>query len=147
MPPYPTDVSAGAFSTGRQRITVDFSAPLSRRVGRRVGRRRERVRGVLGLSGDTGFDVPAVTPLAAQAERCRPAMEFGEYPARFSLSLAHKDANLIHDAAGKAGLDLRLSNAAPGRLGDAEKGGWGDRDYIAILAWILGAGDKPSSAD
>ncbi len=99
----------------------------------------------LGLSRDTAFDVLATTPLAAQAERRRPAIESGEYPARFSLSLAHKDANLIADAATAAGIDLRLSRAARDWLADAEQGAWGDRDYAAILAWILGTGAPPPS--
>jgi 3-hydroxyisobutyrate dehydrogenase/2-hydroxy-3-oxopropionate reductase len=95
----------------------------------------------LGLSRDTAFEVLAATPLAAQAERRRPAIETGEYPARFPLSLALKDAGLIADAAAGVGVDLRLSRSARDWLGDAESGGWGDRDYAAVLAWILGNRD------
>lgn len=93
----------------------------------------------LGLPRETAFEVLAATPLAAQAERRRPAIESGEYPARFSLSLARKDADLIIDAGGSSGVDLRLVQAARTWFADAEQGGWGDRDYSAVLAWLLDA--------
>jgi 3-hydroxyisobutyrate dehydrogenase/2-hydroxy-3-oxopropionate reductase len=91
----------------------------------------------LALPRDAAFEVLAQTPLAAQAERRRPAIESGEYPARFSLSLARKDADLILEAATGSGVELRLVAAARAWLADAESGGWGDRDYTAVLAWIL----------
>lgn len=92
----------------------------------------------LGLSRETAFEVLAATPLAAQAERRRPAIESGEYPARFSLSLAQKDADLITEAAAEAGIDMRLAEAARTWLADANEAGWADWDYSAVLAWILG---------
>jgi 3-hydroxyisobutyrate dehydrogenase len=92
----------------------------------------------LGLSHDATFDVLAVTPLAAQAERRRPVIESGEYPSRFSLSLARKDAELIGEAAESSGVDLRLVSAARAWFAEAEAAGWGDRDYSTVLAWILG---------
>jgi 3-hydroxyisobutyrate dehydrogenase/2-hydroxy-3-oxopropionate reductase len=92
----------------------------------------------LGLSRETAFEVLAATPLAAQAERRRPAIESGEYPARFSLSLAQKDADLITEAAAEAGIDMRLAKAARTWLADANEAGWADWDYSAVLAWILG---------
>ena len=91
----------------------------------------------LGLSREAAFEVLAATPLAAQAERRRVAIETGEYPARFSLSLARKDVDLILGAASAAGVDLRLVTAARTWLAEAEETGWGDRDYAAVLAWIL----------
>lgn len=91
----------------------------------------------LGLSSDVAFRVLASTPLAAQAERRRPSIEAGDYPARFSLSLARKDADLILDAAAALGADLRLGTAARSWLADADEAGWGDRDYSAVLAHIL----------
>jgi 3-hydroxyisobutyrate dehydrogenase-like beta-hydroxyacid dehydrogenase len=91
----------------------------------------------LGLARDTAFDVLAATPLAAQAERRRPAIEEDEFPARFSLSLARKDADLIAEAAGETGVDLKVAAAVRRWLADAEDASWGDRDYSAVLAWIL----------
>jgi len=90
-----------------------------------------------GLSREMAFDVLAATPLASQAERRRPSIEKGEYPPRFPLSLARKDAELITDAAAAAGVDMRLTQAAWTWLADADEAGWGHRDYSAILAWLL----------
>lgn len=96
----------------------------------------------LGLSRDAAFDVLAATPLAAQAQRRRSAIETGEYPARFRLSLARKDADLIAEAATASERDLRLGAAARTWLSDADDAGWGDRDYSAVLTWILGNPDR-----
>ena len=95
----------------------------------------------LGLPREAAFEVLAATPLAAQAERRRAAIETGEYPTRFSLSLARKDVDLILEAAAAAGVDLRLVTAARTWLAEAEEAGWGDRDYAAVLVRILGAAD------
>ncbi|HEU4451026.1 MAG TPA: NAD(P)-dependent oxidoreductase [Gaiellaceae bacterium] len=91
----------------------------------------------LGLAREAAFEVLAATPLAAQAERRRPALEAGEFPRRFSLALARKDADLIAEAAAGAGIDLRLVAAAASWLRDADEAGWGNRDYSAVLARIL----------
>lgn len=92
----------------------------------------------LGLAHDKAFEVLAATPIAAQAERRRPALERDEYPARFALSLARKDADLVADAAASAGVDLRVAAAARTWLADAEENGRGDDDYSAVLAQIVG---------
>jgi 3-hydroxyisobutyrate dehydrogenase/2-hydroxy-3-oxopropionate reductase len=94
----------------------------------------------LGLSRAAAFDVLAGTPLAAQAERRRAAIESGEFPARFSLTLARKDADLIAASAEEAGVDLRLAEAARAWFVDAEKAGLGERDYSSVLEWILERG-------
>jgi 3-hydroxyisobutyrate dehydrogenase-like beta-hydroxyacid dehydrogenase len=93
----------------------------------------------LGLARDVTFDLLATTPVAAQAERRRAAIESGEYPRRFALSLGVKDLDLIAKAAAGAGVDLRVATAARAWLAEAEAAGWGDRDYSAVLAWILGS--------
>jgi 3-hydroxyisobutyrate dehydrogenase/2-hydroxy-3-oxopropionate reductase len=90
----------------------------------------------LGLQRDTAFDVLGTTALAAQAERRRAAVESGEYPPRFSLSLARKDAELISAA---SDLDLRIAEAARTWLAEAEDGGWGALDYSAVIAHIVAA--------
>jgi 3-hydroxyisobutyrate dehydrogenase-like beta-hydroxyacid dehydrogenase len=94
----------------------------------------------LGLSRDLVFEVLAATPLAQHAERRRPAVEAGDYPSRFALSLARKDAELIVDAAAEAGVDVRLVTAARSWFADAEAAGLGDLDYSALLAQIAAAG-------
>lgn len=91
----------------------------------------------LGLSREGAFEVLAGTPLAAQAERRRPAVESGEYAPRFALSLALKDADLILEAADGVGVELRLAPAARAWLADAAGAGRGDEDYSAVLAEML----------
>ena len=93
----------------------------------------------LGLSREAAFEVLAATPIAAQAERRREAIESGDYPPRFPLSLARKDAELIAEAAAAAGVDLRLAEAARRWLAEAEGAGLGDRDYSAVLVRMLAA--------
>jgi 3-hydroxyisobutyrate dehydrogenase/2-hydroxy-3-oxopropionate reductase len=83
------------------------------------------------------FDVLAQTPLASQAQRRRPMVESGDYSARFLLSLARKDMDLVSDAAQRAGLHLRLGEAGRSWLLDAEHDGRGHQDYTAIIATIL----------
>jgi 3-hydroxyisobutyrate dehydrogenase-like beta-hydroxyacid dehydrogenase len=97
----------------------------------------------LGLSPETTFEVLAATPVAAQAERRREAIETGEYPMRFPLSLAVKDADLVAEAAAGAGVELRAAAAARSWLADAAEAGWSDRDYAEVLAWILGRRSTP----
>jgi 3-hydroxyisobutyrate dehydrogenase-like beta-hydroxyacid dehydrogenase len=91
----------------------------------------------LGLPREKAFEVLAATPLGAQAERRRESVESGEYPPRFALYLARKDAELVAAAAREAGVDLRLTEAARSWLAEAEEAGLGDRDYSAVLARIL----------
>lgn len=93
----------------------------------------------LGLSREAAFEVLSATPLAAQAQRRRSAIETGEYPTRFALSLARKDADLVVGAAADANVALRLAPAARTWLADAEDAGWGGLDYSAVLAYILKA--------
>jgi 3-hydroxyisobutyrate dehydrogenase/2-hydroxy-3-oxopropionate reductase len=90
----------------------------------------------LGVSRDAVFEVLSKTPIAAQAERRRSALESGNYPPRFRLSLARKDAGLIVDAASAAGADLRLAAAVQTWMAEAEEAGLADADYSAVLAYI-----------
>jgi 3-hydroxyisobutyrate dehydrogenase len=96
----------------------------------------------LGLARDTTFEVLERTPLAAQAERRRRAVESNEYDVRFSLSLARKDADLIVDVAPS----LHLAEAARDWLAEAEAAGWGGRDYSELLAWILRPAERSNDA-
>jgi 3-hydroxyisobutyrate dehydrogenase/2-hydroxy-3-oxopropionate reductase len=96
----------------------------------------------LGLDRDVAFSVLAATPLAAQAERRRPAIEAGKHPGGFALLLARKDAGLVMDAATAAGVDLRLAAAAHAWLVDADAAGHGADDYSAVLTQIVGQRDR-----
>src|SRR5437870_2015559 len=91
----------------------------------------------LGLSRNTAFDVLSRSPLGEQAERRREAIEAGDYRPRFPISLAHKDAELVAAAAAASRIDLRLAEAARSWLADADTASWGERDYAAVVAWIL----------
>ncbi len=97
----------------------------------------------LGLPRETAYAVLAATPLAAQAERRRSAIEAKAYPPRFTLSLARKDADLIAQAAASSDVDLRLAAATRSWFAAAEGAGWGSRDYVAVIARIMSR--KPSS--
>ena len=87
----------------------------------------------LGLSRDAAFEVLAATPVAAQAERRRAALESGDYAPRFPLGLARKDAELI----AATGVELPLAEAARSWLAEAADASWSERDYSALLSWIL----------
>ncbi|AUG82198.1 3-hydroxyisobutyrate dehydrogenase [Kitasatospora sp. MMS16-BH015] len=91
----------------------------------------------LGLPPEALYEVLAVTPLAEQAARRRPAIEAGTYPPRFALPLARKDADLVAEAAGAAGLGLPLTETTRAWLATAEAAGHADRDYTAVLAHII----------
>jgi 3-hydroxyisobutyrate dehydrogenase-like beta-hydroxyacid dehydrogenase len=90
----------------------------------------------LGLSREATLTVLGKSPLAAQLERRRESLETGEFPVRFSLSLARKDLDLIAEAAETSDVELRLIAAVRAWLAEAEQAGWGDRDYAEMLAWI-----------
>lgn len=91
----------------------------------------------LGLSQEAAFEVLAATPIAAQGERRREAIESGKFPLRFALALALKDAELIREAAEASGAELKVAPAARDWFAEATESSWGDRDYSAILAWML----------
>src|SRR5439155_1732126 len=92
--------------------------------------------GVTVIEMSTVGDVLRQTPLADQAKRRLRAIEAADYPPRFPLSLARKDAELIHDA----GPGLRLVEATRSWLADAEAAGRGGQDYTAVLETILDGG-------
>lgn len=87
----------------------------------------------LGLDRDTAFEVLSGTPVAPQAQRRRGPLESGEFPLRFALSLARKDADLVT----AAGPELRLAAAARSWLAEAEVAGLGDADYSRVLTHIV----------
>jgi len=91
----------------------------------------------LGLPLEVVFEVLEATPLGEQAKRRRSALESGEYPRRFPLPLARKDADLILEAAAERGLELKLVPTAREWLAEAELSGRGDDDYSSVLAEIL----------
>lgn len=93
----------------------------------------------LGLEREVIFDVLGSTPLAAQAERRRPAIEKGSFPKRFDLALARKDASLIVEAGSSAARGLKTIPGVRDWFAEADEAGWGELDYSALLAWITAA--------
>ncbi|WP_069112313.1 NAD(P)-dependent oxidoreductase [Jiangella alba] len=93
----------------------------------------------LGLPLEAIFTALSHTPLAAQAQRRRPALEAGAYPPRFALELARKDADLIAAAAAATGPPLKVSSAMRAWFTEAEAAGHAADDYTAVLAHILAA--------
>ena len=93
----------------------------------------------LGLSREAVFDVLLASPVAAQAERRRGPLESGEFPLRFALGLARKDADLVLAAAADAGISLPVAAAARGWFDDAVSAGRGGDDYSSVLAHIAAA--------
>jgi 3-hydroxyisobutyrate dehydrogenase-like beta-hydroxyacid dehydrogenase len=91
----------------------------------------------LGLSREVAFQVLAATPLAAQAGRRRTQLQESEFPRRFRLALARKDAELIQEAAAAAGVDARVLAAAASWFVDAEGSGLGEGDYSRVLPRII----------
>jgi len=108
-------------------ILVDLIATLGEAVA---------LADALGLDRDTAFEVLGRTPLADQAERRRSALESGEFPPRFPLRLARKDADLIAEH----GFDLRVTEAACSWLHESEDD---DLDYSAVLRTILERATRP----
>ena len=94
----------------------------------------------LGLPRSTAFSVLSRTPLAAQAERRRPAVEGPDGDVRFRLALALKDAELVTRSAESAGVDVRLLPAAASWLRQAVASGRGEADYSAVLREIIAQG-------
>lgn len=93
----------------------------------------------LGLSRDVAFDVLSATPVGAQADRRRPAVTSGEFPLRFAMTLARKDADLVTTAANEAGLRLPVAAGARNWVADAVAAGRSDQDYSAVVAHIMAA--------
>lgn len=93
----------------------------------------------LGLSRDVAFDVLSASPVGSQADRRRAAVMSGEFPLRFAMSLARKDADLVATAAEAAGRRLPVASAARDWVSAAVAAGRGDEDYSAVLAHILAA--------
>ena len=98
----------------------------------------------LGLARNVTFDVLAATPIGTQATRRREAIETRAFPKHFALSLARKDAELVAGAAADASVRVPVAEAAGSWFATAEREGWGELDYSAVLAWILGEA-KPSA--
>ena len=91
----------------------------------------------LGLTRDVTMDILQSTPLSLAAKRRRDQLETGDFPLRFRLALARKDAELVQEAAKAARVDARVLAAAATWYAEAEEAGLGDRDYSTVLRRII----------
>jgi 3-hydroxyisobutyrate dehydrogenase/2-hydroxy-3-oxopropionate reductase len=98
----------------------------------------------LSLPAETAFTILGATPLSAQARRRKAAVLSGDYPKRFSLALARKDARLIQEAASDRELSLPVVEGATRWLDEAVDAGLGDADYSALLGYIRSRGSRVS---
>jgi 3-hydroxyisobutyrate dehydrogenase-like beta-hydroxyacid dehydrogenase len=94
----------------------------------------------LGLGRRLTMDILAQTPLGLASKRRREQLETEEFPLRFRLALARKDAELIQEAAEAAHADTRVLAAAATWFADAEEAGLGDEDYSTVLQRIIDRG-------
>ena len=92
----------------------------------------------MGLGRELTMDILASTPLSLAAKRRRDQLETGEFPLRFRLALARKDAELIQETAAAAGVNARVLAAAAEWFAEAEEAGLGDQDYSTVLSRIIG---------
>ncbi len=91
----------------------------------------------LGLGRRLTMDILALTPLGLASKRRREQLETQNFPLRFRLALARKDAELIQEAAEAAHADTRVLGAAATWFADAEEAGLGDEDYSTVLQRII----------
>jgi 3-hydroxyisobutyrate dehydrogenase-like beta-hydroxyacid dehydrogenase len=94
----------------------------------------------LGLGRRLTMDILALTPLGLASKRRREQLETENFPLRFRLALARKDADLIQEAAEAAHADTRVLKAAATWFADAEEAGLGDEDYSTVLRRIIDRG-------
>lgn len=94
----------------------------------------------LGLGRRLTMDILAQTPLGLASKRRREQLETQDFPLRFRLALARKDAELIQEAAEAAHADTRVLAAAATWFADAEEAGLGDEDYSTVLKRIIDRG-------
>lgn len=94
----------------------------------------------IGLGRELTMEILSFTPLALAAKRRRDQLATGDFPLRFRLELARKDAELIQEAAAAAHADARVLAAAASWFADAEEAGLGGEDYSTVLSRIIGRG-------
>ena len=90
----------------------------------------------LGVDQAALIEVLAESAIGATVKAKRANVESGDYPAAFKLSLALKDMRLVGEAAGAAGRQLKVAEAARQWLEQADRDGEGDLDYSAVVRTI-----------
>jgi 3-hydroxyisobutyrate dehydrogenase-like beta-hydroxyacid dehydrogenase len=91
----------------------------------------------LGLDRKIALDVLEASQVGAFVQQKRDAIESGDYPPQFKLSLAAKDLRLVEEAAERAGIDLEVASLTREMLERAQQEGRGDQDYAALVGSLL----------
>ena len=92
----------------------------------------------LGLDQAAVLDVLSESPIGATTKSKRERIESGEYPPNFTLELAAKDLRLVTEAAERLGVDAKVAAAARAHFEAADRTGYGDLDYSAVIAHVRG---------
>ena len=102
----------------------------------------------LDLDPEQFFDAVDGGPLDLPYARLKgAAMIAGNFDdAAFRLALARKDADLVLEAAGRAGLELPVMEAIAARMRRAEQAGHGDEDMAATY-WVTAPGGDRTRGD
>lgn len=89
--------------------------------------------GAIGVDPERFLEVIEGGPLGVPYARIKGGMMIEEdFPASFSLRLARKDAGLVLEAAGEAGLELGVTEAVASHLDRAIGAGHGEEDMAAV---------------
>jgi 3-hydroxyisobutyrate dehydrogenase-like beta-hydroxyacid dehydrogenase len=92
----------------------------------------------LGLDREDLLAALSDSPIGQTVDNKRHNILSGDYSPNFKLSLAHKDLELVIDAAERNDVRLELARAANCWFEEADAKGLGALDYSAVVAEILG---------
>lgn len=92
----------------------------------------------LGLDQAKVLEMLAGSPIGVTASGKRANVESGSYRPNFKLALAVKDLDLVVETATRAGVELRVAEAARSWFKEALADGLGAMDYSAVVAEITG---------
>jgi 3-hydroxyisobutyrate dehydrogenase-like beta-hydroxyacid dehydrogenase len=101
----------------------------------------------LGLDQSEVLDVLVQSPIGVTAKGKRSNVESGSYQPNFKLGLAAKDMRLVTEAASRAGVELRVAEAARSWFALADAAELSDLDYSAVIVEITGERAKGAQPD
>jgi 3-hydroxyisobutyrate dehydrogenase-like beta-hydroxyacid dehydrogenase len=90
----------------------------------------------LGLDPDESLEVLEGSAIGGTVRKKREKLETGIFDPNFKLALAAKDMRLVVDAARAHGIELRVADAARAAFEAADRAGFGDLDYSAVVAFM-----------
>ena len=90
----------------------------------------------LGVDQKTALDELGQTALGPLVNMVRPHLESDNYTPNFALALARKDLSLVNEAARQVNRQLPLNEAALHSLEAAEKAGFDQQNFTAVVKFI-----------